>query len=503
MTSAAAGPSRSFFDRFPRPAIVFALFLGNVAAWSIYSAFAHEGSALHQDVTEAYAWGREFQLGYYKHPPFWAWIAGIWFSFMPHRDWAFYLLALLNANIGLLGAWKLAGRFASGDKRVGATLLLLLTPFYTFLSFKYNANSIFLSLWPWTAYFFARSIDETRLVPSVVFGAMAAAALLSKYYAAILLASCFFAALVHPGRRRYFASPRPYLALGVCALLVAPHVWWLVNTGFLPLRYIAGEMAYSFPVSVLTSFEFLGGCIALQGLMLGAVLLIKPFSRSNLAGTIRERWRHPRFRFMAILALGPVLLTAIAGPLLHLRLDTNMAIGIFCLVPLLLLEVSGTAEARRIRRLSWGFVLALTVGALCISPFAANWAFRQGQPTSIDPRREAADEATWIWHQLTSTPLAIVTGNSDYASAVSFYSEDRPHQFIDFNFDYSPWLTREEVSRQGMLAICLKSDSTCLASSAAFATATTTQVEIDLRHEFAGQQTSPTSFVLTIVPPRR
>ena len=53
----------------------------------------------------------------------------------------------------------LIGRFADGEKRMAATALLLLTPFYTFLSYKYNANSIFLSIWPWTRYFFVRSID--------------------------------------------------------------------------------------------------------------------------------------------------------------------------------------------------------------------------------------------------------------------------------------------------------------------------------------------------------
>ena len=80
-------------------------------------------------MAEAYVWGREFQLGYFAHPPFWAWIAGLWFEFFPRVDWAFYLLSMLNAGLGLLGSWFLIGNFASGDRRLAATALLLLTPF--------------------------------------------------------------------------------------------------------------------------------------------------------------------------------------------------------------------------------------------------------------------------------------------------------------------------------------------------------------------------------------
>ncbi len=503
MTSTATGPSGNFLDRLPRPAILLAIFAGNVAIWLLYSVFAFEGSALHQDITEAYVWGREFQLGYYKHPPFWAWIAGIWFSFMPHRDWAFNLLAMLNANLGLLGAWKLTGRFVDGERRTGAMLLLLLTPFYTFLAFKYNANSIFLSLWPWTAYFFVRSMDETRLLPAALFGVFAAADILSKYYAAVLLASCLIAVFVHPGWRRYLASARPLLALCICLLLVAPHLWWLVDTGFLPFHYLESERIYSFSRALMNALGFLGGCFGMQAGILGAVLLMRPLSRANLAGGLRERMREPRFRFMAVLALAPALLTALSGVLLHLRLSTNMTIGIFPLTPLLLMEARGVVAGVRIRRVAWGLAAALILVALGVSHFAAYQGFRSGQPPFVLPWREMAVTADQVWHQRVSAPLAIVSGNSTYAGAAAFYAEDQPHELIDYNFAYSPWLTKDEVTRRGLLAICLKSETGCLADAAPFTTPDTTQVDVAVSHDFGGEQTPPNSFVLIVVPPQK
>src|SRR5581483_5751244 len=176
-----------------------------VIAWTLYAVISASPAAIHNDMAEAYVWGREFQFGYEKHPPFWAWIAGLWFEVFPCADWAFALLAVLNAGLGLFGSWVLIGDFAEGDRRLAATALLLLTPFYTFLALKYNANSIFLSLWPWTMHFFVRSIDDRRLADAVLFGLFIGMALLSKYFALILAATCFVAALVHPLRRAYFA----------------------------------------------------------------------------------------------------------------------------------------------------------------------------------------------------------------------------------------------------------------------------------------------------------
>ena len=110
------------------PWLLLAAFVAFVAVWGLYAAISDAPIAIHQDMSEAYVWGREFQLGYNQHPPFWAWIAGVWFSLMPRTTWSFDLLAVLNAGIGLLGAWWLIGDFTTGARRIAATVLLLLTP---------------------------------------------------------------------------------------------------------------------------------------------------------------------------------------------------------------------------------------------------------------------------------------------------------------------------------------------------------------------------------------
>jgi hypothetical protein len=120
----------------PRFYLPLALVLGYTLFWSLYGAIS-AGNGLHVDSLEAYAWGREFQLGYFKHPPFWSWVAGLWFLIFPKFDFFFFFLSEFNAALGLLGAWMLLGRFCKGTPRILALALLLLTPFYQFNALRF------------------------------------------------------------------------------------------------------------------------------------------------------------------------------------------------------------------------------------------------------------------------------------------------------------------------------------------------------------------------------
>ena len=107
-----------------------------IAAWTVHGAIAGAGKSLHFDMLEAYAWGKEFQLGYNQHGTFWAWIAGAWFRVFPVTNASFILLEAINSALGLLGVWMLIGLFAKGRTRHAAALMLLATPFYTVMAFK-------------------------------------------------------------------------------------------------------------------------------------------------------------------------------------------------------------------------------------------------------------------------------------------------------------------------------------------------------------------------------
>jgi len=78
-------------------AVLLALFC-YVALWTAYAVLAKGSQDLHFDMGELIAWSREPAFGYAKHPPFAAWLVKAWFSVFPLTDWAYYLLAVVNAT---------------------------------------------------------------------------------------------------------------------------------------------------------------------------------------------------------------------------------------------------------------------------------------------------------------------------------------------------------------------------------------------------------------------
>ncbi len=487
-----------------RPGLEIALFLGFVAIWSVYFTISEAPASIHNDMAEAYAWGREFQLGYNQHPPFWSWLCGAWFTLFPRADWSFAILSSLNAAIGLVGSWKLIGLFAEGEKRVAATALLLLTPFYTFLSHKYNANSIFLSIWPWTLFYFVRSIEGDRLADAVLFGVMMAFALLSKYFSLILAATCFLAAIQHPRRARYFASASPYVSVAVTAAICAPHVWWLATSGAPPLRYLAQisdkHISHIAAASAATFF----GALAQNGVVFAVVAFVARRSLVETIARLKAGWTEPRFRFLSILALAPLILAIGAALALRTNLSTNMLIGTFSLMPLLAIECFGWSDADRLGSLSVRLAVALTLGALVASPavaFAQAWLSHDNNETQ--PRKELAAEATRLWREATGRPLLYVAGSWEYDNGVAFYSPERPHVFVDFSTFRNQWVTPQALADGGLLSVCVASDEACLSATAPFATPETTRRKITLAHDSFGHKGKPVTFVVTIIPPRQ
>ena len=77
----------------------------------LYTAFAIISSAsigLHPDLLDTYARGLHPAAGYDGHAPLVALMTALWFSLFPPTDWAFHLLAMTNAAVGLYAIDRIA-----------------------------------------------------------------------------------------------------------------------------------------------------------------------------------------------------------------------------------------------------------------------------------------------------------------------------------------------------------------------------------------------------------
>jgi 4-amino-4-deoxy-L-arabinose transferase-like glycosyltransferase len=502
MTTELRSRAEGEVDFQPTGATMIGLFGAFVIIWALYFTITEAPVAIKHDMAEAYAWGQEFQLGYTQHPPFWAWICGLWFLLLPRTGWAFALLSSLNAAIGLCGAWMLIGDFAAGRKRMAAWVLLLLTPLYTFYAYKYDANIIFLSLWPWTQHYFVRSVRRRASGDAVMFGLLIGLALMSKYYAAILLATNLLAALLYQPWRRYLVSSAPYVSAFVAATVCAPHIWWLVAHQGPPLRYLAnisgqrwGNVAGHATKTLLEALGMQLGVLVIVGYV--AVTSKRVYTAVHDQPTSRAV---PAV--LATLALAPLALTVASALALRTDVTPEMTIGTFALLPLLILEVARITDLDRLCRNGARLAGVLTVGALVLSPaIALERTFLSPNAMKAEPFQEVASEATKLWHDHTSLPLTYVAGSTWYVNTIAFYSSDRPHVFVYFDYSHNLWVTPNDLRTHGLLAVCVSDDSPCLAATARFATPAAARTEISLAHKFWGHVAKPVHFVITVIPP--
>ena len=502
-----ATPGRRFIDgslavHSSENRIAGAAFFLFFLAWAASQSILNSDRALHFDLFEAYAWGKEFQLGYNQHGPFWAWIAGAWFLLFPNTNTSFVLLEALNAALGLFGAWMLIGLFTKGWERHAATLLLAATPFYTFNAYKYNANTIFISLWPWTLYFFVRSVDFMSRRDALLFGVLAAACILSKYYAVLLLATCGLSLIFHPNGRRYLLSPLPWAAGAVFSLLVLPHLLWALNANAPPVAYAMGLTGKGWLFTGQYAARFVIDLILFQAAMAALIVLASVASRKG--GSVEEGEKLPRLRrrFLAVLVLAPPLLTILAGLIFQLKIEAIMAIGIFPLMPLFLMQWVTPLDSRRCFYLAGGAAVAVTVGTLAGAPFAGSvMASKKAGPSFAFPYRELAGRVTELWRSDYHTPLKYIGGEAKTANGVSFYSPDRPSSFVNLDYARALWITPAKLKESGLLIACVHEDSACLSKASHFLWGHWKQTSLRIARDLGTRRMPEVTFDIFVVPP--
>ncbi|MCV9941131.1 glycosyltransferase family 39 protein [Boseaceae bacterium BT-24-1] len=433
----------------------------HVVVWWTFALILFYPSDLHNDMVEAFSWGRELQLGYFKHPPLWAWICAIWFSVFPTADWAFYLLSVTNSTVGLIGVWMIAGRFVTGRERLAAVLLLELVPFFNFLAFNYNANSIQLSLWPWTAYIFLISLERRSLISAAIFGILAAMLVLSKYSAGILLVCCLIASITHSMARDYWKSAAPFLSMIVFLICIAPHAAWCVYAPTGPMHNLATRTAFPFLVILNKAVLFFVGCVLFHSLLaLVFVILFEPrhLRLKELVSGLRARQNGS----LAILSFGPFVLMAIISIVGNVKITTNSAIPFFPFVPLaliVLLQLRFDAQKLRSTLLS---VKLLMAGSLMMAVPVAAAKFKANSDHYNEPRSLVARQLNELWRERYRAPLRVVAGSESYALAATFYGPDHPSEFTNFSSTDAPWISPLRLEKQGLAIICVHTDVLCM-----------------------------------------
>ncbi len=505
------------------PVLVAGFTIAHVVLWTAILTQVKAAQDIHFDVSEAYAWGQKFLLGYGKHPPLSGWIAGAWFSFFPTTDWASYALAMTTVGIGMITCWAIALHVVDRRRAFFVLVMVALYPIFNFKGFKFNADLVQLISLPLLVLAYLHAFEKRTIRSGVLLGLAGALALMCKYWVVTMIGAVGLAALLHPQRMLFLRSPAPWMAIVTMVAAMLPHIDWLRSVEFAPFRYATGHYVISSKwQSLQLVWGYVGHNIALLLLPLAiaaAVLAWAPrwwvWAPRDPRGFVERPWsirNNPSVNrdqalniwlIQAIVAIGP----PIGALIFDIYIKTDWGISLFFLVPLAFIAIPSLRMPRvALPRIATVW-LVLSLLTLAFSPRIAVLSMPRDDKGNFKhvSYSQLARQLTEVWHTRAYARWSAVAGFIDTADQMTFYSPDHPLPLTIYDEGESGLLSLAEAKRDGFIGICEVGTwniDRCEAWMKEHA-AGAERLVLSTRRYFSGQVGTSTRFDVYLVPPKK
>ena len=402
---------------------------------------------LQLDLAEDLALGKEWQLGYWKHPPLPWWAADLVYRITGDVR-SVYLLGPLAAVTCMCAVWLLGRDIVGGFQALIAVLALEGLHFFNFSVPKFAHDQMQLPFWALTGLFLYRALTRERWTHWMLAGASLALCFWSKYAAIALAGSIGLFLLFDADARRKLATPGPWIMALAFLVVIAPNLVWLIDTGFMPVRYVDAR------AKVVTQWWH-GLSYPLRWTASQLFFLLPTIGLLALAASRRIAPPEQSFarRYVTMLALGPFALTTLIAILLG-RLPVAMwGYPLWSFAPLAVL-VWLPADPRHSRRFAAGFLAVFVAMPLAYVLTEAFEPLLRDRPKATQfPGRALAENVTRAWHERFATPLAYVGGGEFVTNNIAVYSLDHPRVIVHADPSLSPWIDRADLARRGAVMV--------------------------------------------------
>lgn len=406
------------------------------------------------DVVEGWIWAPHWLLGTYKHPPMPAWTMQALHWIVPSPILGPYILSQIAVALTYLLVF-LTGSLVLDRNRAAVGVLLLAGSFYfTVPTIEYNHNVLQMPFWAATIYTTARLRSRPSATSLwLLLGALAGLGLYVKYAFAVLLIVVALYSLFEKNLRAQYLTFRPYAAALICLVIFAPHLEWLVDSSFQPFSYALQRAS-----NVSSSWRPLGFALAQVAdhspiIALLAIAGIPAIRRGEPAPTPSSN-----LRFLRTMTFGPLLLTIIIGFSLRTGLLDMWGMPMFTTAGLwVAAELKRQWPEASLMRLALASItVVLAVGvAFGTQPL---WSHKKSR--TAWPIYEIAEQAETIWAKRVGKPLILVGGDEWWVPGlVAIGAKVRPDVIIGNNLLVTPWVSPEEVRRDGVLYIARSASS--------------------------------------------
>ena len=413
------------------------------------------------DVIEQLAWGREWQIVYFKHPPLPAWIVESVAVVSGRWPPALYLIGPLCSALSLFAVWRLGRAMLGPWRALLAVLAQEGVVYFTFFTPEFNHNVVLLPLWAALGLAGYRACFESQRNTAhwLWFGALAALGMLGKYTTALLLLPLLGLAILHPSLRRVWRKPGPWLAVCVALLLLTPHLLGLWRIDFTPLYFPfqrAPEATHWYDHIVYPVLFAVAQFGDIAALLLAVALLAwrRPGEPLVLPGP--SRLLPEQRAYLVTITWAPAALAVAASLVLGLHFKDMWGYPMWCFIGLFLMaEAVGPISRGGVQRFAaaWLIILLTVPTVFAVQQSVGGYLVRKPIRAEF-PGHELAQAVEQRWHAVAGpAPLPIVAGDVWLAGNVAFYGADRPSVFIDADEDKSPWIAPSALVRQGAVLI--------------------------------------------------
>lgn len=442
-----------------RPRAAFGAFLAiHFAVWTVLPALLYANLPL--DLIEALVYGREWQLGYDKLPPLPWWLIEI-----AHRavdaDIAYYAIAQIAVLVAFALVFALARPLVGAIGALVAVLIIDGLHYFQYTAVKFNHDVIQLPFWALAGYAFHAALRRGRLGQWCLLGFAMGGALWAKYFVVVLAAPYALFLLFDRQARRTFATPGPWLALGVALVVAAPHIVWLFQSDFLPFAYASHRAvaARDWFDHVLHPAVFFGSqfFFLLPSFFIAAAMFWpSPLPQEGKKPYLDAFDR----RIVTLIAFGPALtmiaLTVVTGrgAVAMWGYPLWLFLGLW-----LVMAAPVSPDTARLGRIVGGwavvfaiFIVAFIVNYLVLPPLDHRYR------AVLFPGDRLGETLTARFHDTVGTPLRYVIGSMWDGGNLAHYSSDQPQVVVDGLPARAPWIDLDDLRDKGAILVWTQSD---------------------------------------------
>jgi 4-amino-4-deoxy-L-arabinose transferase-like glycosyltransferase len=437
-------------------------------AWTLIAWMSD--SALHFDVQEEIAWGREWPLWLYRHPPMKVWLLEIANHATGFAIWTSFLL-----SVGLFGLcqWAIAKILEEAHSReLGFAGAVLNTSIYLFSLHivLWNANTVQLAFAGLFVFGIWRALERGGLVWWLLAGAAAAGGMLSKISFATIVIAVTLAVVAFPVLRARISWGKAFAGGLLAIVLVAPTYWAMVEHFDVVRRFVTERMAYGGSGGLFGRIQLVILILASIAWMMILPLLAIWIGLRDEAGVGADEAGTAMRRRRALLLLGAagpgslavvlVSITAGGGGFKDHWIMANMVF----LVPFALLALRGRSGAVRWTRTGWALAVFWIVFPLVFHTVSRQMLLAGAEPQTdslkypIMPPQPLVSRAEALWDRAAAgrdglrSDVPFVAGFTD-AALLANHLSGRPAWFHAFSLATSQWIEPDSITREGVLAV--------------------------------------------------